>query len=70
MFGKEKIRTQRNKKSFINPKDIFKSAKNIFKNLTLKRTPLKLPYLKFKAKFVTETKPQRSNTTFERILFL
>ena len=50
------MQNQTNRKHFSNPEDIFKSAKNPNLNpninLTLKRTPLKLPY---------------NNTTFARI---
>ena len=40
------------------------------KNLTLQRAPLKLPYLKFSAKFLAERKRQSNNIAFEKLTFL
>ena len=47
IFGRQTIQNQANAKHQRYPKYIFRSAKYFKKSLTLERTSLKLPYLKF-----------------------
>ena len=65
IFGRylENMQNQTNIKYSSAPKDILNQLKKI-KKLNPKEDSLKLTYLKFLAKFLTETKPYRSNTTF------
>ena len=47
IFAKQNMQNQTNTNYSINSEDIFKSTKNVLKNVAPKRTPLTLPHLKF-----------------------